>query len=203
MSPLPASTDVIRFTFELGQLRYERRQGWLRIYEDPESVAEHSHRAACLGYILAHLEGYAHPNEVATMILFHDIHEARTGDPDLVQKQVFTSLAVKAAEDNAIRGQLENLEQVGDQILDMWKQVDKQSTQAGIIAKDAEKLEVAFTAREVMVRGNAEAEHWITFLDPLLRTSSAKKLLAMVAKADPCEWWRRIWAQAGCWPPGK
>jgi hypothetical protein len=44
---------VVRFTFELGQLRQEVRHGWLRIYENPESVAEHSQRAACLGYLLA------------------------------------------------------------------------------------------------------------------------------------------------------
>jgi putative hydrolase of HD superfamily len=192
MSTLPDPSDVIRFTFELGQLRQERRRGWLRIFEDPESVAEHSHRAACLGYILAHLEGYADPHEVATMILFHDIHEARMGDPDLVKKHAVTPPVVKTAEDNAIRGQVAPLDQVGQKILEMWKAVDTQSTPAGIIAKDAEKLEMAFTAREVMIRGNADAKYWLETLTPLLKTSSAKTLLSIVTTADPCEWWKRV-----------
>ena len=43
-----SDTEVARFVFELGQLRTEARHGWNRIYENPESVAEHTHRAACL-----------------------------------------------------------------------------------------------------------------------------------------------------------
>jgi 5'-deoxynucleotidase YfbR-like HD superfamily hydrolase len=53
---LPDSADlrkIAKFVFELGQLRQEARHGWLRICESPESVAEHTHRAACLGDLLA------------------------------------------------------------------------------------------------------------------------------------------------------
>ena len=87
---------VVRFTFEMGQLRQEARHGWLRIYENPESVAEHSQRAACLGYLLAHCERFENPQLVATMILFHDMHEVRLGDADRVQRQY-----VQLAEDDA------------------------------------------------------------------------------------------------------
>ncbi|MBC8871900.1 MAG: hypothetical protein H8E44_20925 [Planctomycetes bacterium] len=46
MSDLPDLREVVRFVFELGQLRREARHGWLRIHEDPESVAEHTQHAA-------------------------------------------------------------------------------------------------------------------------------------------------------------
>jgi hypothetical protein len=40
--------ELVRFAFELGQLRTEARHGWNRIYENPESVAEHTQRARLL-----------------------------------------------------------------------------------------------------------------------------------------------------------
>ena len=52
----PSDGAIVRLTHELSQLRQEARNGWLKIGENPASVAEHSHRAAALGYLLAHAE---------------------------------------------------------------------------------------------------------------------------------------------------
>src|SRR5262249_19235042 len=68
---------IVRFTFELSQLREETRHGWLRIHENPESVAEHTQRAAALGYFLACREGFADPNLVVT----RDAHALGAGSP--------------------------------------------------------------------------------------------------------------------------
>lgn len=180
---------VVRFIFEVGQLRQERRHGWLRIQENPESVAEHTQRAACLGYLLACLEGFQDPNRVATMILFHDIHEVRTGDVDRVHKRY-----VRHDEEQAARDQSAALGDAGAAILDLWKQVDDQSTRAGEIAKDAEILEMAFTARELVVRGNQDAQCWIDSTTARLKTAAARQLLPLINSADPCQWWKEVWA---------
>jgi putative hydrolase of HD superfamily len=178
---------VVRFTFEIGQLRQEVRHGWLRIYENPESVAEHTQRAACLGYLLAQGEGFENPCLVATMILFHDMHEVRVGDADLVQRQY-----VQLAEDEAARQQTEGLGAAGAAIFRMWKEVDTQSTRAGALAKDAEILEMAFTARELVVHGNRDAQLWIETAAPRIQTASGRKLLELINAADPGEWWKRV-----------
>jgi 5'-deoxynucleotidase YfbR-like HD superfamily hydrolase len=178
---------IVRFTFELSQLREEARHGWLRIYENPESVAEHTQRAAALGFLLACREGFADPNLVVTMIVFHDMHEARVGDQDMVQKRY-----VRADEERAAFEQVQDLGRAGRAIFQMWKEVEEGSTEAGVIAKDAEILEMVFTARELVVRGNTDAQSWIDSSRARMRTASGKELLELITDSDPSEWWRRV-----------
>jgi putative hydrolase of HD superfamily len=178
---------IVRFTFELGQLREEARHGWLRINENPESVAEHTQRAAALGFLLACREGFADPNVVVTMIVFHDMHETRVGDKDMVQKRY-----LRVDEERAALEQVQDLGTAGKAIFQMWKEVEEGSTEAGIIAKDAEILEMVFTARELVVRGNTDAQSWIDGSRPRMRTASGKELFELIKDADPSEWWRRI-----------
>ena len=178
---------VISFTFELAQLREESRHGWQRIHESPESVAEHTQRAAVLGFFLAHCEGFDNPNLIATMILFHDMHETRTGDADILQREY-----VKLDELRAATDQMKNLGIVGETILKMWQEVESTNTVAGRIAKDAEILEMAFIARELIVRGNKDAQSWIDGMKKRLQTKSGKELLENINHADPGTWWKQL-----------
>jgi 5'-deoxynucleotidase YfbR-like HD superfamily hydrolase len=74
----------------------------------------------------------------------------------------------------------------------MWKEVEDGSTEAGVIAKDAEVLEMVFTARELVVRGNTDAQSWIDSSRARMRTASGKELLELVIDSDPSEWWRHV-----------
>lgn len=130
---------IRKLTFEAGGLRRERRKGWHNIFADPESVAEHSHRAAILGYLLAAFSKTAEPgfenidaNYVATLIIFHDLHEVRTGDDDLVQKQ-YLKIDAKAA----IHDQVNGLGHIGSNIEAMWLEVEEKTSPSGVLAKDA------------------------------------------------------------------
>src|SRR3954471_9201564 len=68
------------FGYELGLLKRIRRTGWWHAgVRDPESVAEHTMRAAQLAAILAAEEG-ADPARAAFLALWHDTQETRTGD---------------------------------------------------------------------------------------------------------------------------
>jgi putative hydrolase of HD superfamily len=76
--------ETVKLAFEWGHLKLVPRTGWLRAgIERPESVAEHSLRAAMLAWAIAALEG-ADPDRAATLALFHDSQETRTGDVDYV-----------------------------------------------------------------------------------------------------------------------
>ena len=178
---------LVRFTFELGQLRAEARHGWLRIYENPESVAEHTQRAAALGFFLACREGFADPNRVVTMIVFHDVHETRVGDTDRVQKRY-----VRVDAERAALEQMQDLGTAGRAVFQMWKEVEEGSTEAGIIAKDAEILEMVVTARELVVRGNTDAQSWIDSSKARMRTAAGKALFELINDSAPSEWWRRV-----------
>jgi putative hydrolase of HD superfamily len=187
LESIGSDSEVVRFVFELGQLRTEARHGWNRIYENPETVAEHTQRAACLGYLLAHREKFSDPNLIATMILFHDMHETRTGDADKVQRKY-----LQLDEEGAARDQTKELGGAGRTILEMWRAVEEGDTEAGQLAKDAEILEMVFTARELVIRGNTDAQQWISSSRRRLKTKSAQELLEIIDKADPAEWWKRV-----------
>jgi putative hydrolase of HD superfamily len=178
---------IVRFIYELGQLQKENRNGWKRLGAEPESVAEHSLRAAQLAFVLAWLEGHPNPHEVCTLTVFHDVAETRASDLDKVHRQY-----TDAREEHAVREQTAELGEIGDSILQMWKDVEQRSTPAGTIAKDADHLEMAFKASELRRQGYADAQLWIDGIRDSLQTESARKLLTALEEADPNEWWKRV-----------
>ena len=182
-----SASPLVSFIFEMGQLQKEKRNGWKRLGVEPESIAEHSLRAGQLAFVLAHLEGHPRPHEVCTHAIFHDMAETRTGDQDKVNSEY-----VDAAEEAAVRGQTLPLGAVGSAIFQMWNDVEERSTPAGNIAKDADYVEMAFRAKELISQGHPEAQLWIEGIRDSIETESAKKLLVDLEQADPHEWWQRV-----------
>lgn len=180
--------DVLYFIFELGQLKIVKRTGWwLKGIKDPETVAEHSLRTAQIGYILACLEKYKDPNEVATMGIFHDIAACRILDLHKVTERYVTVSERKSVED-----QLEKLPELKTKIMSLWDQVEEKNTTAGIIAKDADILEVAVSAKEYMETGYIEAKDILTNSEKRLRTESGKNLYKVLLISNSKSWWKGL-----------
>jgi putative hydrolase of HD superfamily len=144
-------------------------------------------RAAQIGFILAKLEKYDKPLEVCGILLFHDIVECRIGDIHKVANRYVT-----ADKEQVLKDQLGKLGSVGEEILQLLKQMKAKDTKAGIIAKDADYLEQAFTAKEYIEKGYAFAQNWIDNVEKALRTDSAKKLLNALKKANSNDWWQGL-----------
>jgi len=179
---------VWNFIFELGQLRRIKHEGWRLIgVEQPESVAEHSLRAAQIAYILAVLEEYPDPNECAAIGIFHDLEECRIGDLHRVASRYVT-----ADKERAAREQTAALDEVGERIFKLWLQDERRDTLAGIIAKDADYLEMAAMAKEHLEQGRAQARDWLENISKALKTESAKKLFAELEKTDSSDWWHGL-----------
>lgn len=180
--------DILNFFFELGQLRRIKHEGWRTIgITNPESVADHSLRAAQIGYLLAKLEKHKKPEEVVTMLVFHDIGECRVGDIHKIANRY-----VKVDETKAVKDQIKPLGKFGQEIYKLWIAVENQESYAGKIAKDADLLEQAVTAKEYIERGYKFAQNWITNISKKIQTSSAKKLLKDLDKSDSNDWWQGI-----------
>lgn len=177
--------DILNFIFELGQLKRIKHEGWRLIgVEFPESVADHCLRAAQIGYILAKMEKYENPFEVCSMVVFHDIVECRIGDIHRVANRYVSVETKKVAKD-----QVKNLDAMGEEILEMYGQADERSSAAGIIAKDADRLDMAVTAKEYKEKGYAYAQDWIDNISKSIRTESAKKLMKELENSDSNQWW--------------
>lgn len=179
---------ILNFIFELGQLKRIKHEGWkLAGIKDPESVAEHSLRACQIGFILAKLEKYDNPLEVCAILIFHDISECRVGDLHRVANRY-----VKADEEKAVEDQTKELGEIGKEILNLWKQMEHRNTKAGIIAKDADRLEQAFTAKEYIEIGYSYAQDWINNIEKSLITESAKKMLDNIKNHNTNDWWQGL-----------
>jgi putative hydrolase of HD superfamily len=179
---------IVDFIFEAGMLKRVDREGWKLIgVDNPEQVASHSLRAAQIGYILAHLEGYEKPSEVCSLLVFHDIGEARIGDIHKV-----ASRYIEDDESQAVQDQFHGLQEIGTELYNLWKQMETRQTIVGVIAKDADLLEMAATACEYKKRGFSGAEAWLEKTAQQLTTTSAKELFEVLRQRNPDAWWEHL-----------
>ena len=180
--------ELTNFIFELGSLRAYKEQGLqLMGISNGNSIADHSLRAAQIAFILAKMEGYENPFEPCTMNVFHEMTETRIGDlHKLAQRYITTD------HEMIVKEQTENLGETGKDLLALFENSEFEKTTAGIIAKDADRLEHAFNAKEHVERGILAAQDWIDNARKILKTDSAKKLLEELDKGDSNEWWQKI-----------
>ena len=180
--------DYSTFFYELGMLRRVQREGWKLIgITQPESVAEHSLRAAQIAYALAHMEHHPSPETICSMLVFHDIGECRTGDVQKVANRY-----ISTDERKAVTDQLDPLGEIGKKILGLWDDMEHCSTKSGIIAKDADLLDLALTACEYKKQGFTAVDDWLEKTGQRLQTSSAKKLFESFITTDPLKWWHGL-----------
>jgi putative hydrolase of HD superfamily len=182
--------EIVKYVFEAGMLKRTARSGWwAEKIKHPESVADHSFRAAIVAFILARMEG--HPEETArklcTAAVFHDMHEARLGDMNKITQRYVN---LKEHEDRVEREQVSGMpKELGESILSA---LDDLSAEEKKILKDADYLECAFQAKEYADIGHMGAVSWLDSIDGRLQTKSAKKLMEKLKKQDSNSWWKGL-----------
>lgn len=178
---------LVRFLYELGQLKTSKRTGWwFTKVKDPESIADHVYRTSVLGFLLGKMEK-ANAERCMMICLVHDNQEARTLDFNKVAARYIQS---KEAENIAFSDQVADLPaEIKDEFLALYKEYAEQKTKEAIIAKDADLLECAFTAKEHIEIGYTDCEDWIKNAESLLKTASAKKMMQEMKKTKSSEWY--------------
>jgi len=181
--------NITNFLYETGQLKRVKRSGfWLIGVNNPESVAEHSFRAAVLGYFLAKMEE-VDVNKVTLMCLFNDMHESRINDLHKVGQRY---IDFKIAETKAQKEQTAELGDAGKEMFSLREEFAGQETRESLVARDADLLENALQAREYIKIGYKDAQNWIDNIWKVIKTESGKKLLKQIEKNDPNDWWRGL-----------
>lgn len=184
--------DITNFLYEMGQLKRVKRSGWWLInINNPESVAEHSHRAAAVGYFLAKMEGMddLETYKVVMMCLFNDMHEARIND---LHKVGHSYINFKEAETKAFKDQSGPLGSMGAELFSLHNEFQQQKTKESLVARDADLLENALQAREYIKLGYADAQNWIDNIWKVIKTKSGKDMLCTVESIDPNDWWKEL-----------
>ena len=170
------------FCNEAGMLRHTPRSGYAFLGSGKESVAEHSYRTTVLGYLLARMAGLE-PARVVMLCLFHDLHEARTGDFNYVNHRYDTCRARDALED-ATEGT-----GLGPDILGAWDELEAAETAAARLAHDADQLDLICNLQTELSRGNDFAREWLDSALKRLRTPEGRELAEAVLRTDPNHWW--------------
>lgn len=179
---------IINFLFELGMLKRQKHSGFaLAGVRELDSLADHTARAALVGYVLAEMEG-ADSNKVAMMLLIHDVPECRTGDHHKIAARY---LKTDSAERQAFLDQLKCLpKSIQTKWLKLYDEKHKRTNLEGIIAQDADWIETALSAREFLNIGYKDAQVWIDKVREALETASAKKLLDEIEQQQNYDWAR-------------
>jgi putative hydrolases of HD superfamily len=170
------------YLFEMGELKRIKRSGWWNCkIKDPESVAEHSFRTSIIAFVLAKLEKTPNPEKIAFAALIHDASESR-----LLDLHKLSAKYVKNKSEIEQKIQTEQSELLGFGIM------PKLDAQAKLLIKDADSLEMAFTAKEYMDAGFKQAEILFREAGKKLHFQSSKKLYAQLRGNSSSEWFENI-----------
>lgn len=173
------------FGYELGLLKRIRRSGWWHAgVRDPESVAEHTMRAAQLAALIAAEEG-ADPARAAFLALWHDSQETRTGDlphtataylnkPEPRQITADQTARLPGRSRELIRGAVDEYE--------------SRQTPEALCAKDADKLEMLLQAVEYRDIGVNRVDGWIDSARKDLRTETGRRIAEAAVISSPLSW---------------
>jgi putative hydrolase of HD superfamily len=185
------------FAFEAGMLKKIRRTGYPFLGSGGESVADHSFRAALIGYHLALTQPEADASRVALLLLHHDLAETRTNDLNYVHKQY-----VKADEAKACAHQAHNLPPAGREIfLALTSEFAARETTESQIAHDADQLDMIVELKEQSDLGNPYAGQWLEYALKRLYTQAARDLAQEILSTDWTKWWFE--KRDACWVPDK
>lgn len=175
-------TRLADLLFEVGMLRKTPRTGYQFLGSGSENVAEHSFRTAVIGFILAELSG-ADQSRTVFMCLFHDLHEARTGDFNYVNKIYNSSRRTEALE-HALGGT--GLEET---VLSFWEELEETESLESQLAQDADQLDLILNLKEESDLGNKYADKWLESAVLRLRTDQGRSLARTIVTTDHTDWW--------------
>lgn len=170
------------FFNEVGMLKNTPRSGFAFLGSGGENVADHSHRTAIIGYALAKLAG-ADQARVVFMCLFHDVHEARTGDFNYVNHRYDSCRAREALEDGCRGTGMER------EILGYWDELETDSGLEAHIANDADQLDLICNLQSELRKGNEFAREWLDSALKRLRLPISRDMAEEILKTDPNRWW--------------
>ena len=175
--------QLINFLFEVGMLKRTPRTGYQFLGSGRESVAEHSFRTAVIGYLLSQQEAGADTYKIVLMCLFHDFHEARTGDHNYVNKKY-----VKVDENKAVQDLSDGLP-FGDDIIALTHEFNDGDSLEARISRDADQLDLILELKEQLDLGNKSANDWLGYALKRLQTESAKRLAEEAMNTTYTDWW--------------
>jgi len=173
---------IVDFFNEAGMLRFTPRTGYQFLGSGKENVAEHSFRTAVIGWVLARMADADAPR-TALICLFHDLHEARTGDFNYVNRIYNNTLPRKALEDAVFGTGL------AEDVLSFWDELEEAASPEAKLARDADTLDLILNLKRELDLGNKAAAAWLHCALQRLHTPAGRELARVTTETDHNAWW--------------
>lgn len=183
------TTGLADLLYEFGLLKRYKRTGWLVAgVRDPESIAEHSFRAAVIAAVIARLEG-ANPERAAFMSLFHDTQETRITDIPYVGKLYLKPAPNEEVTADQVRGVPA---EVAGMLRDAVAEYEEKASLEAVCARDADKLECLIQAVEYREQGHQNVQGWIDSSLAAITTTTGKRLAEEALSTGTMDWVTRV-----------
>lgn len=168
--------------YEAAMLKKTPRSGFAFLGSGHESVAGHTFGAAVAGYVLASMAG-ADIARTVLLCLFHDLHEAATGDFNYVNHRYDRCDALRALMDGAAGTGLE------EALLSLWHEFEQKESVEAKLAHDADQLDMIGALRLEQSSGNPQAAKWLATAVQRIQTPEGAKLCSALMRTAPDHWW--------------
>lgn len=189
MKKLKQLTNLV---YEASVVKRLKRTGWQILGDNEEGVGEHTFMTCVIAYLLAKLLQANSPERsrrinletVLTMAVFHDFHEARTGDLDKLAKFYMTRDQDRANRD-IFKG-------IDDELLATLETYEKKQTKEAKIVYEANVIAFLVELKLLIEKGNTHAKEWLDANITRLRLPEAVALAKDLAKTSSQAWWSSI-----------
>ncbi len=186
MSNNSSYKNIVSFIFETGILSNIKRSGFDFLGTSNQNIASHSFRTTVIAYLLSKKIGIQDAGKSIILSLFHDIVEVRTGDINHFQREY-----VEKDESKATTHIAENVKEL-ENLPELIDTFNKGQSMEAKIARDADVLELIFTLKEELDKGNKQAEIWIKGALKRLVLNESIEIAESALKVKSYDWWMDI-----------
>ena len=184
--------SITNLVYEAAVVKRMQRTGWQILGDNQEGVGEHTFMTCVIAYFLAKnisgtrpgLERGPDIETVLTMSVFHDFHEARTGDLDKIATFYMTRDQDKANRD-IFSGR-------DDELLATLSTYEKKETLEAKVVYEANIIAFLVELKLLLEKGNTHAKEWIEGNLARLRLPEAITLAKDLAATDSHDWWKSL-----------
>lgn len=184
--------SVTNLVYEAAVVKRMQRTGWQILGDNQEGVGEHTFMTAVIAYFLAKavsgtrpgLEARLNMETILAMAVFHDFHEARTGDLDKIASFYMTRDQEKANRDI--------FKSIDDELLAILEEYEKKESLEARIVYEANIVAFLVELKLLEEKGNTHAKEWLDGNLTRLRLPEAVALAKDVANTDSHDWWKNL-----------
>lgn len=185
--------NITNLIYEAAVVKRLLRTGWQILGDNEENVGEHTFMTCVIAYFLAKdlnpSTGSGQGQKISmekvlTMAIFHDFHEARTGDMDKIAKFYMTRNEAKANWD-IFAG-------VDEALLKTLNIYEKRETVESKIVYEANVIAFLVELKLLIEKGNVHAKEWLDGNRKRLRLPASIALAKELAQTSSQDWWKHI-----------